>query len=499
MRWREVATPALGLLIGVGAGSVVAAAAQRHELVGVGVAAALVLVPLLVLRPDWGTLLFYLSIILIEEFPTGQGETVDRSIRTPYYAKSIGVSGLFATDIFIVGLLVVFVLQAIIKRRHSIVPSDRYTYGLAVMAVMIALAVALSFSFGNPLAEGEARTTSGALFLINDRALRLIAFFQVKLYGYLFASYLLGLFFLDSPARLRQLVQALAFAAIAEIAIGAFYLARSPGLIARADPLFYHWPTSWMFATMIFYIVLRIAGSSVGRAEAPASYPGAWAVVAGVLAFYILISFRRTMWGGIGLASLGLFYYLPARQRLRFAALASLGLVVALVLFLSPLADSLRESVAHRVSETGVHDRSTAYRIAVAAWVAENWREIPLMGWGAMPLWNKVVRIGIIPTNIENVHSLYFWLLFRTGPIGLAFSLGALAYMNAGVLRLSLSARDPLFRRVAIAVLLALFVFHFSGVFNPAYAEVRCLVFVGLCFALASRIRTWEQEGKFAV
>lgn len=478
-----------GLILGIAGGAVVATALEFGPALGAAAAGALLVSLFLALRPDWGTLLFFLALILIEEFPSGQGETVERATRTPFYSLSLGIPGLYPTDVCLFGFLFLFLLHALAARRTRLIPIDRYSLGLAVLAGMVVLSTMLSFAFGDPLSEGTIRVTSGTVFLVNDRGAKWIAFFQFKMYAYLFLSYLLGLLLLDRPDRLRDIVRVFLLAALVNVIIGAVRLGFNPQIITQGYPLFYHSPSSWMFAVTIFYVILAWS-----TGEIPSRHLFLLSAMAGILALYVVASFRRTMYAGIALAGSTMIFYLPPRHRIRlcFAAAVLLALVLVTVI-VSPLGSPLGASVSKRIESTGIQDQSTAYRLAVYAHFAENWRDVPLFGFGATPLWNQEIYMGIIPTNLENVHSLYFWLLLRTGFVGLSVALGAIAVMAFGMIRFIRTTRDRRHRRVAISVLLGLVIFLFSGLFNPVYAEARYLVFIGLGFALMSRMSEWER------
>ena len=71
---------AAALGAGVGFGTSINPALPLAILFGI------VAVILLVLRPRWAFALFIFALLVIEEFPSVQGETVERSTRTAFYA-----------------------------------------------------------------------------------------------------------------------------------------------------------------------------------------------------------------------------------------------------------------------------------------------------------------------------------------------------------------------------------------------------------------------------
>jgi O-antigen ligase len=476
-----------GLALGAVGGAMVGALGYIHLGIAAAATAILLLAPLVLLRPRWAFSLFVLAIFLIEEFPSGQGETLERSIRVPFYSQSLGLPGLNAPEALMIMLIAMMLLAGMIRRKRHLFIVDGIGWSMAAVSFAAALATAWSFIAGDPLAQAVVTETTGVAFNLTERALSLIAFFQFKIFAYLFIAYLLGLLYLDSPKAVDTFVRVLALAAAGSVVVGFVRLGLNPRLVAEVKPLFYHSPSSWLFAVVIFYTVLAWSnGMLKGRSLT-------WSTtVSLILLAFIVLSFRRTMWGGIALASvIALFWLAPAARRRLLIILALGGALIGTLFAATPLQDVIVAPLLARVGQTSMDDASTLYRLALFIYFVQNFADVPIFGFGIEPLWNRMVAIGFFRTNLENIHSLYFWWLLRTGWFGVAVALAGLVVVVRDVLSLIRAAPPGQTRVLAQCVLLALIMILFSGIFNPVYGEARYSIFSGLMLAMITRLKSW--------
>lgn len=469
---------ALALGVGTGMGS------EGSGVIAVGVLLALAGLLLFLLKPRWFFYLFLITLVVLEEFPSGQGETLERSTRTAFYAQSVGIGGLYAPDVWMLALLGIFVFIKLAAHQRFALYLDKIGWALLLIAFTATLSIVLSFVNGNPFEGGVIQETTGVAFNINEQALRLIALFHFKLFFLLFVSYFLTLMIIDTPQRLQELMPVFFCAACLCVLLGLGRLAVHPGLIAQGLPLFYDSPSSWFFALFAMYTTAAWAyGLHNPRILT------LMAVISMILMFFVLVSFRRTMWGAILFAAIPLFIWLPVRSKGRLLLLGGIGLsALLMVALLTPLRDILLAPVLGRVEQTNISDASTLYRLAIAVYMANNFTDIPWFGYGAKPLWNEIAALGFFRTNVENVHSLYWWWLLRTGLVGLLAATVAMGVIFRATWRAAHVTQSPSWRAMGMIVFLALLMFMFSGFFNPVYAQVRYVVPAGFALALTSRI-----------
>ncbi|CAM8630621.1 O-antigen ligase-related [Comamonadaceae bacterium] len=496
-RWRPAHWPAdtglsvvlwlLAVALGVSAGI----GTEGGVVVAAGAIVAVAGVMLLFLRPRWVFFLFLLTILVLEEFPSVQGETLERSTRTAFYAKSLGIGGLYAPDVWMLALLGMFVFIKLATHQRFALYMDRIGWALLLIAFTATLSIVLSFVDGNPFEGGVIQETTGVGFAINEQALQFIALFHFKLFFLLFLSYVLTLLIIDTPQRLNGLLPVFLAAACVCCLVGLARLAANPALVVQGLPLFYDSPSSWFFGLFAMYTVAAWAYGLHGRRTR-----ALLTVVSFVLMFFVLVSFRRTMWAAILFAGIPLMIWLPTRAKGRLLLIGGVTMGVLLVVaLLTPLRDILLAPVLGRVEQTNVADASTLYRLAVAVYMADAFTDIPWFGYGAKPLWNEIAALGFFRTNVENVHSLYWWWLLRTGLVGLLVGALAVGMIFRSTWRAAHVTYSAQWRVLGMMVLLALLMFMFSGLFNPVYAQVRYVVLVGVALAITSRILEFSASG----
>jgi O-antigen ligase len=89
---------------------------------------------------------------------------------------------------------------------------------------------------------------------------------------------------------------------------------------------------------------------------------------------------------------------------------------------------------------------------------------------------------------MENVHSLYIWILTRMGPVGLVASLVAMILILVRIREVYRVTRDEHYQILVGVILLSVVMYLFNGFFNPVYANVRHLVPLGLSLALVTQL-----------
>jgi len=479
----------VGLMLGLFVGGVVAFGAGIAPVVGAGLAVGVPAMLLFLLKPDYGYYAFVLAVLVVEEFPSVSEWTAERSTRTPFYGQSVGIPGLFGPDILLVGLLGLFLVYRMLTRREPLIRIDWICICLASLMAMVGLSAVVSMGFGNPAAGGVIEGISGIGLEINERAARLVPFFQIKIYLYLFLAYLLTTLVLDSPRKLREVLWVALLAVALCAVIGAVRLARAPNMVADLLPLFYDTAAIWMFALVSFFTVMAWAHGLLKP-----RHTAVMTVLSFVLMLWVLLSFRRTMWGAVVVAAPLLLFFMPRRKRMRLVVLAFVGAVLCLLaVAVTPVGPKVYKAVATRLSETTEKEYSTLYRQRLFTYFANHWTDVPLLGYGVTPLWNIAVDPEDPRTNLENIHSLYFWILLRTGVVGCLVALVVVISIIVGVVRFVRGSPTPLHKVVGVTVLLAGVMLLFSGLFNPVYALARYMLILGFLLAMISRMQEFDR------
>ena len=169
--------------------------------------------------------------------------------------------------------------------------------------------------------------------------------------------------------------------------------------------------------------------------------------------------------------------------------LGSIGTCGVLVLLgTTPPGQALLQSLVARVGETNLNQASTLYRFALLVWLVDRFVDLPLFGYGVAPLWGEIVRIRFFVTSMENVHSLFLWILLRTGAAGFAIWSFAFYLILARVLEVFRMVDDDRDRIILGVIFLSIVMLLFNGIFNPVYANVRHIVPLGISLALVTRL-----------
>lgn len=472
------------LFIGLIAGCALVGGFSVDPKLGIAVAGLIVVLPILVLWPSSVFFLAILGILVFEEFPSGLGAVDARSLRMPFYAKSIAVPGLYLPDVMLLAAIGLAVLNLLIQRRRLDLPLDRSATWLLLLSAVLVISVGLPFIRGNPLHFGGFESSIDFGFDINVRGAELIAFFQFKNFVLLMLAYLATVLHVRDLTAINRCVQVVGVAALIYVGIGAYRLGTHPEWIAQTIPLFYDSVSSLLFVLIAYYVVAAWSQGMLSNAHT------LWlSVLAGIMIVFVLVSFRRTMWGAMVLAVLPLIWFMPASRR---NFLIVLGIAVAFVLggavLLSPVGEKLIDAISRRLSETTKEDGSTLYRMALFRFFSEHFTNLPWFGYGPKPLWNEMIKVDVRELPLENVHSLFFWLWLRLGHVGFVVFVVGITMIMAQAWAIARNAWDPRHRVLALMILLGILMFLFSGIFNPVYGQPRYLILVGLGLGLLTRI-----------
>jgi O-antigen ligase len=311
---------------------------------------------------------------------------------------------------------------------------------------------------------------------------RLIAVLQIKLFAMLFAGYLVGLLYFRRERDIRDMLRVVGAAMVLTLCLGAYRLVQDPSLVRKTIAVVYDTATVTLMALTIFYIVGKWASSYYG-----ASRSALLAIFCAALALLILLSFRRAMWGGIAGAMLVFPMLLSGKPRANVFMLVASSAVLAAAA-LGTVGQGLVEAAMARVGETSFKDASTLYRFALAMWAVERFADLPLFGWGLKPLWNETIRIRFFLANMENVHSVYVWVLIRFGVMGVFLFGAAVAMIFARIAQVRRAVSEDSHRVLIAVVIVFILLVLFSGIFNPVYSSVRAMLPLGIALGLISRL-----------
>ncbi|MGQ0501823.1 MAG: O-antigen ligase family protein [Panacagrimonas sp.] len=481
----------MDLLIGLVCGCLMTAAFGFLPKLGMLVAVLIAVIPLLILRPNavfWAALL---SILIFEEFPAGLGDVAERANRTAFYSTSVGIPGLYMPDFLLMTAIGLAVLTILIERRPLDLPWDRVGRWLATVTVVMVVSVVMAFVRGNPLESSGPQSVLGTDVEINDRAARLIAFFQFKSFALVMIAYVATLLYVRDRAGLDRCIWMVGLAALIYVAMGTFRLMAHPGWVAQTIPVFFDPMSVLIFILIAFYVIAAWSQGMLSRRQTM------WMGILGCfMVLFVLVSFRRTMWGAMALATVPLLVFMPGSKRTYLVvAAAAVFFAIGSLVLLSPAGAVLIDAVSTRLGQTTSEEASTEYRLVLFRHFGEHFFDIPLFGYGPKPLWNDMITQGQFQISLENIHSLYFWLWLRLGHVGLTVFVGGVLMVLAQAWALARRSLDPQYRVLSLMMLLSILMFLFNGLFNPAYGQSRGLVVMGVSLALLSRMIQWNQSG----
>lgn len=449
---------------------------------------ATLLIPLaiaIVIKPRLGVLLLIFALGFLEEFPGGlSDEVAERSARQPFYAATFGLPAVYPPDVLIGGLCALFLCRKLLWNERFGMRLDKIGAAMILLFLSMAISVLAGFAREHPFGPEVLDLSLLGKITLPESAARYIAVLQFKIYALLFVAYVLGLIYFRSERDIRDVVRVLAICMLLTVGLGALRLVRDPGMVRVMTAVIYDTASVTFMALAVFYVISKWACGFYRPSRAVL-----YAVFSTALMVLILLSFRRTLWGAILIATLILPFIVPAKGRGGLFMLMALGaLLTSAVLFATPGGRALLESVLARAGVTHLDDASTLYRFSLMVWVVERFDDIPLLGWGLKPLWNEKIHIRFFAANLENVHSLYLWVLVRFGIVGLIAAAIAIGLILLRMREIWKSLRNDHSRILIAMVLVMLILYLFNGIFNPVYANTRLIVPLGLALALASRL-----------
>jgi len=403
----------------------------------------------------------FILIIAIDEFPGGLGEVAERSLRTSFYAKSIGISGLYAPDLILFGFIGMFLLHVWAKKTQ---------FQFQFLSIF-------TFDFNEKYLIANSTFTS---FDVNQKGLKLIGVFQVKLFFSMFPAYLATLVYLNhhgSEKLLKLFAAAVGVAAF--VGMARFFL--SPSLLLTATPVVYDSATVVLFCLVFYHLLYLLVCQEHVMGKSILTW-----VLLFLFLFLIVSSFRRTIWGVFAIVMFSVLFYLWSIDKRRVFNLGVVAAGLMVLLLISPIGGKIIGLVASRIFETNVDDPSTLYRFVLLKYFVESFADVPLFGHGIKPLWNEVVRLRFFEANLENVHSLFYWLVFRFGYVGF-IGFGVTSYLVLKMmkrLKVIYQGTAQLHHLKIIAYFFLIYLF--SGIFNPVYAQFRYAFILGVVLAYLS-------------
>jgi len=450
--------------------------------------ALMVVIPLLVivvLFPRIGSLLLIFSMCFIEEFPGGVSEEEsERSARTPFYAITLGISALYIPDFMVLGMVALYFMYSIVHRTPIRIQLDKI--GIALLMILAAVVMSLFFSAGSahPFGDPVLDLSLVGVVELPEMIARMIAVLQFKLFLMVIPSYVVGLYYFQEERDVKHMFLVVALAMLGTVLQAVFRIALDPNMIRSGVTVIYDTASVWFLAMTVFFFAGMWA---CGKYKPSRSI--VIAVFSLAMMVLILLSFRRTMWGAIALAFLFFPFILPRKSWGKLAMLTVMGLcVVSFILVATPMGHTILASVIARLTETTLDNSSTLYRFAIFVWIVNNITEIPLFGYGLEPLWNEIIRIRFFETSMENIHSLFYWILLRLGPIGTLLCSIALGMIFVRLRQVHHMMKQDKYKILVGGVFIGIIMFLFSGIFNPTYGRVRFIVPLGLMLALATRL-----------
>lgn len=440
-------------------------------------------------RKDWTAAAIYLALYIIEEFPTNLivEKRWDRAI-TLIYGKSVGIPGLFGTDIMMIACLVIFAGSIIIKRKNLPYKNDSIIVPLAATCISIAISAIISLFIFPDTTTTEALNTSETGIDMKQAVAPLIAYFQFKTWFYVYLSYLATRAVLVNMGRIRWFFKIYVIGIAVSVGIGIYRLFFYLKKLSPSKPLFYDDSTLFLFLVFIVFFVL-----SWGRRLFPKKH-FIWQFLLVCAAMgIILLSFRRAIWLGCVLSFLATMMFIPMWLKIRLASAAMIlilisGIVMTLAGFdYSELLGKSSSSSATQMRTSAIYRMALFYNMLKL-------NHFSLWGYGVKPLWNLPLIMGSFSFNFENVHNLYYWFVLRTGVAGIStfFYLVYRIFRDAWILRRD--AYAPWCAVIAETLMIAFMLLLLMGWFHPTYAMARFVIFFGILLAVLMAVKSVNRE-----
>ncbi len=475
------------LLIGGLVGYTVAMMPWRMAVITIS--AALFIMTLALFRPAWFMYIFAGIIFLVEEYPAASIAT-KRWIRTPFYAKSIGIPGLYAYDLFFLfALLMLFVSFASRRSRMEFPHQFVIPVSFFLSVLMVSAAVSIIRQFLSlPVLHYDVSTVG---FAFHGAAVYLIGFAQTKTFLYLFITAFFFYVLMRDHDRVFDIIGVMAFSIVIAAFVGIYRFFHDPSLqLQQGVPLFYDTASSMAFLLFIVSVVvaflLKLNMSTFWKVCA--------VLMSLLLLFLIVLSFRRTVW----LCSFIVVGWLVFRHGSKEAFLRKIFGIISVIAALLLVMEFARVSVVpkgveQRVSSTTLGESSTLYRFMIYHNAGEVIKDAPVFGHGIAPLWNYQMRHAHFRQTYENVHSLYLWILFRWGIVGfIGFVWILWHFYRQGVMVFQDPEASKADRAVVLAAMYGMSGFLITAAFFPVYGMVRFMVAMGLLVAIVERLAAFR-------
>jgi hypothetical protein len=425
-------------------------------------------------RRDAIALLFFLLVMVVEEFLPSLvvEDRTNRRLTILYGLSFLGIPGVYPVDVMLLGLLAVSLLVAGVEHRRLPFLSDSLFAPLALTAGWIAIAAGISMFVMPDTTSPEAYDFDEIEIGLDKNIAMLVPYMQFKSWTYVYASYALVRLLLRKTQAIRALLWMVLLAAIGSICIAAYRFGYYGLMKGEHGSLMYD--DASLFVLTVVTCFFPLAWS---RRLFPARHVFWQGFIVLGSAAVIAMSFRRATWLGFALCLTIVFLLLPHRLKARtlmVGALAGAGFLVFSVM--SGGGESI--SMAVGVDQLD-RQRSAIYRLALVHNMLRG-DNFTLLGYGIKPLWNLPLVMGSFHFNYENVHSLYYWFILRTGLIGLALVLYFFYRALKACWILRRDARSPWCATLAETLLIGFVLFMLLSWFHPVYGMARFVILLGL-------------------
>ena len=443
-------------------------------------------------RPQLGIYIILAFFACIEEYPVSLVEGSERWVRTPFYSRSLFLKGLYLPDLIIVLAIVSWLVYFVAVKRPFRFRNPLASAHIALLGVMI-VSVFLYLLRTSFLAKPVLYNVNTLGMVMRGSAVGMIAFAQMKAFLTMLVIYYLVLNYAQDARSIKRMVIFLFVLFALTLGQGLVRLALHPMAFFRTGAsLFYDFASSYLFATALVFFIVFIFMGKRSPGERWALFIGAF--LCGVM---VLLSLRRTVWlsTALTLAFLVLIYF-PASRKIKLLFWTTcLGIVCVVGYDAWNAKKDYFKAVSERISGTGLSEDSTLYRALIYSNAGRMIVRHPLLGYGAEPLWNDFVTFRRFRQTYEGVHSLYLWVIFRFGALGLAVWLWLLAVFFRKTIPAAKAMSDPFLKATMISLIMAVLLFVLISFFVPTYAMLRFTVIGGIFMALAMQCRRLGQPG----
>jgi hypothetical protein len=434
-----------------------------------------------------------LTIILVfEEYPAEIVESM-RWQRTAIYSQSIFIKGIYLLDAILLFLVAYLMIKIFLKEKDlSILKKNKFIVPIIILIFIILLSILVSL-MENPNFMQEIYDISKIGFYMTKEAANMISFLQIKVFFYFVVTFLITIFILDSKEKVVRAIYFIMIAAAVHVARGvARFAGRMSEFLNNIAPLFSDTASSFFFSMLIFFLLSMLLFDVIKM-----NYQRLIALGFILLsALCIVVSFRRTVWAGFLLSAVLYFLVLPKDKKfILFMSLSSLTFILLIALVLSGGLDIIIRAIEGRLQQTSMVDISSLVRYSLYMDMAWRVFTLPPLGYGILPLWNFTLEMPYsLAFNLENIHSLYFWLMLRFGVISLlVFFIFCYRFFKYSYIVFKKSD-DGLFKSVGLTFGTSFIVILVSGAAHPIYGETRFMIFLGIMTGILMNVLLINEE-----